>query len=62
MKTKDYASSPHQPSQLRRRQRKNTSLVLMIHPPPGIKVMWRSLSRPTHIELGATVGVQLMGN
>jgi Transposase DNA-binding/Transposase DDE domain len=31
-------------------------------PPPGNKVMWRGLSRLTDIELGATIGAQLVGN
>jgi hypothetical protein len=31
-------------------------------PPPGSKVMWRGLSRLTDIELGASIGAQLMGN
>ena len=31
-------------------------------PPPGSKVMWRGLSRLTDIELGATIGTQLVGN
>ena len=31
-------------------------------PPPGNMVMWRGLSRLTDIELGATIGAQLVGN
>jgi hypothetical protein len=31
-------------------------------PPPGNMVMWRGLSRLTDIELGAVVGVKLVGN
>ena len=30
--------------------------------PPGNLVMWRGLSRLTDIQLGATVGAQLVGN
>jgi hypothetical protein len=30
--------------------------------PPGNTVMWRGLSRLTDIELGATIGAQLVGN
>jgi hypothetical protein len=31
-------------------------------PPPGNMVMWRGLSRLTDIELGATIGVKIVGN
>jgi hypothetical protein len=31
-------------------------------PPPGNTVMWRGLSRLTDIQLGATIGAQLVGN
>jgi hypothetical protein len=31
-------------------------------PPPGNTVMWRGLSRLTDIELGATLGVKIVGN
>jgi hypothetical protein len=31
-------------------------------PPPGNIVMWRGLSRLTDIQLGATIGAQLVGN
>ncbi len=32
------------------------------HPPPGNTVIWRGLSRLTDIELGITIGAQLVGN
>ena len=31
-------------------------------PPPGNILIWRGLSRPTDIELGIMIGVQLVGN
>jgi hypothetical protein len=31
-------------------------------PPPGNMVMWRGLSRLTDIELGASLGMRLVGN
>ena len=31
-------------------------------PPPGNRVIWRGLTRMTDIELGATIGAQLVGN
>lgn len=31
-------------------------------PPPGNMVMWRGLSRLTGIELGATIGMKIVGN
>lgn len=31
-------------------------------PPPGNTVMWRGLSRLTDIKLGATIGMQFVGN
>lgn len=30
--------------------------------PPGNMVMWRGMSRLTDIELGATIGAQIVGN
>jgi hypothetical protein len=31
-------------------------------PPPGNMVIWRGLSRLIHVELGAMIGAQLVGN
>jgi hypothetical protein len=31
-------------------------------PPPGNTVMWRGLSRPTDIALGAMIGAEIVGN
>ena len=31
-------------------------------PPPGNILIWRGLSRPTDIELGIMIGIQLVGN